>query len=447
MEYVCTGATLKCTMGTSCPKLKATPKNVSLTGKDQANIADYVSMKNVPSFGRCRSLAYPPTASATAANHGKLTPMPCVPGTCPKWEAIDKDSLICGEPALLKPATLKCMYGGTISIVDPGQTLEIKNGNVIKETERASLPEQKDSDKNTKINKPANLNIVTELGVKKNNVSSIDDIPDECLADNIQQSLDSKSLYSDGVVTGGASNVTEQDPLYIFIDGVMRIISMIDDKLNKPRKKESETISNPEDCVNDYLTKRFVLCTLNEIFNQVQIDELKADDIAKLGMQSCYSLSRFPSLIDPIRFTIMVAGYIKVINEKYFKDAYFGTNSTFNLKIVEELGNNCFRMGYAFKSGAGDVFENYHRMGRSEITDYAYDGILVREIIKGERIPKDLFINENKVKVFLFEPGDRKYIYIRLEEGKQYYIVAYIYIKGKEGRDGYMFSNVVHIKA
>lgn len=134
MEYVCTGATLKCTMGTSCPKLKATPKNVSLTGKDQANIADYVSMKNVPSFGRCRSLGYPPTASATAANHGKLTPMPCVPGTCPKWEAIDKDSLICGEPALLKPATLKCMYGGTISIVDPGQTLEIKVRGVTKQS-------------------------------------------------------------------------------------------------------------------------------------------------------------------------------------------------------------------------------------------------------------------------------------------------------------------------
>lgn len=134
MEYVCTGATLKCTMGTSCPKLKATPKNVSLTGKDQANIADYVSMKNVPSFGRCRSLGYPPTASATAANHGKLTPMPCVPGTCPKWETIDKDSLLCGEPALLKPATLKCMYGGTISIVDPGQVLEIKVRGISKQS-------------------------------------------------------------------------------------------------------------------------------------------------------------------------------------------------------------------------------------------------------------------------------------------------------------------------
>lgn len=126
MKYVCTGATLQCTMGTSCPKLIATPKNVSLTGKDQANVADYVSMKNVPSFGRCRSLGYPPTVAATAANHGTLTPMPCVPGTCSKWQVIDKDSLICGEPALLEPATLKCVYGGTISIVNPRQSLEIK---------------------------------------------------------------------------------------------------------------------------------------------------------------------------------------------------------------------------------------------------------------------------------------------------------------------------------
>lgn len=126
MEYVCTGATLKCSMGTSNSKLTATPKNVSLVGNDQANIADFVSMVNVKSFGKCRSLAYPPTASATAANYGRLTPMPCVPGTCPKWGAVDPNSLLCGEPALLKPSTLRCMYGGTISIVSPGQSKEIK---------------------------------------------------------------------------------------------------------------------------------------------------------------------------------------------------------------------------------------------------------------------------------------------------------------------------------
>ena len=48
------------------------------------------------------------------------------PGTCPKWSAVDSNSLICGEPALLKPATLRCVYGGTISIVSPGQNKEIK---------------------------------------------------------------------------------------------------------------------------------------------------------------------------------------------------------------------------------------------------------------------------------------------------------------------------------
>ncbi len=134
MEYVCTGATLKCTMGTATSILKATPKNVTLVGNDQANIADHISMANIPSFGRCRSLAYPPTASATAANHGRLTPMPCVPGTCTKWQAIDDNSLVCGEPALLRPATVGCMYGGTISIINPGQFLEIKKGGVSSET-------------------------------------------------------------------------------------------------------------------------------------------------------------------------------------------------------------------------------------------------------------------------------------------------------------------------
>ena len=113
-------------MGTSCPRLKATPKNVILIGQDQANIADYVSKKNIPRFGRCRSLGYPPTASATAANHGRLTPMPCDPGTCQKWSTVDPNSLVCGEAALLKSATLRCVYGGTISIVSPGQNKEIK---------------------------------------------------------------------------------------------------------------------------------------------------------------------------------------------------------------------------------------------------------------------------------------------------------------------------------
>lgn len=129
--YVCSGAVLKCTFGTSNGSLCATPKSVSLCGKDQANTGDHVSMVNVKPFGRCRSLAYPPTAAATAAHHGHLTPMPCVPGTPASWSAVDANSLLAGKPALLNTAKLRCIYGGMITIVSPGQTLETTGAETI----------------------------------------------------------------------------------------------------------------------------------------------------------------------------------------------------------------------------------------------------------------------------------------------------------------------------
>lgn len=126
MEYVCTGAILKCSKGTATSVLQATYKGVTLIGRDQANIADHLGNVNVFPFGLCKSRAYPPTAAATAANHGQLTPMPCNPGTNTKWSAVDPDSLVCKEPALLKPAKLRCIFGGIISITDPGQDKEVK---------------------------------------------------------------------------------------------------------------------------------------------------------------------------------------------------------------------------------------------------------------------------------------------------------------------------------
>lgn len=178
MEYVCTGAVMKCTMGTSTAKLKATPKNVSLVGKDQANIADFVSMVNVPGFGRCRSLAYPPTAAATAANHGHLTPMPCVPGTCPFWSAVDKNSLVCGQPALLKAATLKCSFGGTISIVSPGQNKEVKAGGSASSVKDAKPKTEKELE----TAELAELQELDEL--------TVEGLTPESVLDGIQTALD-----------------------------------------------------------------------------------------------------------------------------------------------------------------------------------------------------------------------------------------------------------------
>ena len=81
-------------------------------------------MVNIRPFGLCRSRKFPATAAATAAAHGHLTPMPCVPGTATPWSIVDANSIICGKPALLDNAKLKCVFGGEITIVTAGQTLE-----------------------------------------------------------------------------------------------------------------------------------------------------------------------------------------------------------------------------------------------------------------------------------------------------------------------------------
>ncbi len=122
-SYVCSGATMKCTMGTKTAKLTVLPiRTVFLTGKPMANISDHLTMVNLAPFGRCRSLGFPATASATAAHHGHLTPMPCMHNTPFPWMNGKNDYIVKGDPALLKSSTCQCMWGGTISLITDGQT-------------------------------------------------------------------------------------------------------------------------------------------------------------------------------------------------------------------------------------------------------------------------------------------------------------------------------------
>lgn len=121
-SYVCSGATMRCSMGTSQAKLTVLPsRTVFLTGQPMANISDHLSMVNLAPFGRCRSLGFPATFSATAANHGTLTPMPCMHNTPFPWMGGKNDYIVKGDSALLKSSTCQCMWGGTISITNDGQ--------------------------------------------------------------------------------------------------------------------------------------------------------------------------------------------------------------------------------------------------------------------------------------------------------------------------------------
>ena len=121
-SYVCSTARIKCSFGDRIATLTVLPdRTIWLTGQPQANISDHTPLKNIAPFGRCHTIAYPPTGAATAAAHGKLTPMPCMPNTPFPWMGGKNDVLLKGMPALLKSSKCRCIYGGTITIVDDGQ--------------------------------------------------------------------------------------------------------------------------------------------------------------------------------------------------------------------------------------------------------------------------------------------------------------------------------------
>lgn len=121
-SYVCSGAIMQCSCGTSKAKLTVLPlRTVFLTGQPMANISDHLSFVNLGAFGLCRSLGFPATALATAAAHGKLTPRPCIHNTPFPWMGGKNNYIVRGEPALLRSSTCSCMWGGTISIVNDGQ--------------------------------------------------------------------------------------------------------------------------------------------------------------------------------------------------------------------------------------------------------------------------------------------------------------------------------------
>lgn len=121
-SYVCSGATMRCSFGDKSARLTVYPdRTVFLTGQPMANISDHTPLYNIAPFGKCHTTSYPATAAATAAAHGKLTPMPCIPGTMSVWLKGKSDYLVKGNPALLKSSYCKCCYGGIIQIVNDGQ--------------------------------------------------------------------------------------------------------------------------------------------------------------------------------------------------------------------------------------------------------------------------------------------------------------------------------------
>lgn len=124
--HVCNGATLQCSFGLAPSALVVLPINRALTGNQPAaNIMDHKPMMNILPFGSCTSLANPTVAAATSAAMGVLTPMPCIPATPAPWMPGAVTVLLANMPALNNTSKLSCIWGGVISVVNPGEMTEM----------------------------------------------------------------------------------------------------------------------------------------------------------------------------------------------------------------------------------------------------------------------------------------------------------------------------------
>ncbi|TQK62738.1 uncharacterized protein DUF4280 [Brevibacillus sp. AG162] len=123
-SYVVVGAILSCSSGSQLSRLKMPfSHGVFVKGKPQMNIMDFVPNINIMPFGKCSSLKNPAVASATAANNGVLTPMPCTPVMTMPWIDGKPDKMVGEHPALLNKSTNMCFHCGQIKIEDDGQDL------------------------------------------------------------------------------------------------------------------------------------------------------------------------------------------------------------------------------------------------------------------------------------------------------------------------------------
>jgi len=122
-QQVCMGAMMTCSFGAAPSSLVVLPTNKTTTGyMPDANIMDNIPLVNIMPFAMCSSLANPTVAAATTAALGVLTPMPCVPVTVTPWAPGSATVMIANMPALNNSCTLNCMWGGVITISNPGQT-------------------------------------------------------------------------------------------------------------------------------------------------------------------------------------------------------------------------------------------------------------------------------------------------------------------------------------
>ena len=112
-ELVKNKALAQCSMGTGPGAVMVLrPRTVKLTGENAGDDSE----KGISACGNCTSINNPAVVAADGA------PVPCTPMPATfKWDGLSTVVKMNGSPALLSGSTLKCYFGGKMSIVDAGQ--------------------------------------------------------------------------------------------------------------------------------------------------------------------------------------------------------------------------------------------------------------------------------------------------------------------------------------
>jgi hypothetical protein len=104
--HVVNGAELICSCGAAPSLLVVLPVHrEQIEDQFAANIMDHIPMTNIMPFGACAILEGP-----------------CVPATLMPWTPGSPSVMLDDQPALDDISILECMVGGTITVLDPGQT-------------------------------------------------------------------------------------------------------------------------------------------------------------------------------------------------------------------------------------------------------------------------------------------------------------------------------------
>ena len=119
---VTNGAMLMCSFGVAPSTLTVLPAAmVNASKMSTATTMDNIPMMNIMPFGMCTTPSNPQVAAATSAAMGVLTPQPCIPVTTAPWTPGSPTVMIANKMALNSSCMLMCMWGGSITISNPGQ--------------------------------------------------------------------------------------------------------------------------------------------------------------------------------------------------------------------------------------------------------------------------------------------------------------------------------------